>query len=215
MRRRMIGKGWQFRVYDLGNERVQKVPRSSFDSYFRALFSPLSPTRFRPFESVREVENTAFVRARAIENFKKVKDVVPREWFGNPTFNGGEIYGQDLLPTFEEYFATHTPGENKNLIRKYVWRLTEFWQYGFSDDVFNFAKNNGVTKSGEVVLLDLGELTFSREQVAQSIREEKWLQGPVSYNLIPHRGVAEVFKREMEQYFTLEILNEVWGTLLT
>lgn len=209
---KQIGKGLQYRVYDLKNGRVRKVRASPIESYLRVLLSK-SPRRFRPFQSMREVDRVFRARVNSIQSLKKIiGDPGLGMLLGHPVFLGGTDYEQDFCITLGRYVSSHAVNENKRILAEYIALIIKLWGYGLSDEGFNFSFNNGVDRYGTVILLDLGELTFERKDIECAIRQRKWL-GQLSYISLQDQTLADFYKDEMDRAVTLETLQKHWRVL--
>lgn len=85
------------------------------------------------------------------------------------------------------------------------------WQYGFSEIVWNPLTNNGIDAKGNIVLLDLGEITFDKTVVAKQITAKSWLKTWAHTKGLPD-GLKAHYRIVMEN--TLTFLNlKKWSEL--
>jgi len=210
----LIGKGWEYRVYDIGNGRVRKVKRTPVDSFCRLFFMPKPVKknrkfRFNPILSYWEMRRISRETDENISRFKKILPFMPDHLVGNPVFLNGVNYEQDYAISLFQYFKQHNVSENRKIITKYAELVVELWKYGCSDNVFNFYNNSGVDKNEQVTMMDFGELAFSKEKVYQAIQSKRWLFQP-SYALFRNEELKNYFQTEMERLITMKNLNKYW-----
>jgi hypothetical protein len=206
----LIGKGWQYRVYDLGNGRVRKVPRSLPDSFWRTFGHKKEKLYLRPLKSWKEAIRITRATKESVAEFHKHN--VPPELIGNVFFEG-VAYEQDKAIPLGEYLASHTVEEGKHAIAGYVALVMEFWKYGCADTVYNFTLNNAIDRSGRIIVIDIGEFAFAKDQAAADVRNKKWL-GQSSYTSMDNTDLKAFFAREMERQLTPENLEKQWGIAL-
>jgi len=206
---KLIGKGWQYRVYDIGNNRVRKTALSKLDSYVRAFGSRYSPTFLRPLKSLSEVSRIEAVGRASILGLSQNTSRFPMELFANPTFLVGISYEQDLVVPLEHYLSEHTLEENKQALKKYVELLITLWKLGIGETVYNFSINNGIDGDGRVVQMDIGELVFSKAEVLKTIHNKTWLT-QASYLFMQDGPLKEFYRQCMEENLTAANLDRYW-----
>lgn len=211
---KLIGKGWQYRVYDIGNDRVRKIKRSSIDSFGRIFFMPKPAPqhrkfRFNPILSFKEMRRISRNRDKNARVFKKFLDNIHGDLVGNPIYIDDVNFEQDYATPLMEYFKTHDKADNNEMITKYIELVIELWKYGFHDDIFNFPMNSGVDKNGSVIMIDLGEFVYSKDKVEESVQSKKWLSQPF-YAVFKGIWSREYFRKEMDRLITVENLNKNW-----
>lgn len=216
---KLIGKGWQYRVYDIGNERVRKIKRTPIDSFCRIFFMPKiimenRKFRFNPGLSYREMRRISHESEENIMKLKEILPSMPMYLTGNPVFLSGVNYEQDYATPLLRYFQEHEDTENKKAITLYARLILELWQYGCSDSVFNFATNSGVDSQNRVIQIDIGELDFEKNIVAEKVRNKKWLSQP-SYVFHLSDYMKRFFMDDMDNYVTIENLEKYWMSKLT
>jgi len=64
-----------------------------------------------------------------------------------------------------------------------------------------------------VILIDLAELTFSKNKVIKLIKSKKWLK-QYSYLTMKDIKLKQYFKEEMKNQITIENLKKYWETEL-
>ena len=203
-----LGGGLQYSVYQVSETRVRKVPASQFQkiAFCIAFGYPLLEIR----SSIKEVDELA---QASIQELKARGDTLPRELFGNPTFGTGIEYEQDLVTPVGNYLEDRSIDEKKKVFDGFIENSHALWSYGIADEVFNFTVNNGVTEQGTVVLSDLGELCFMKDDIAELIKQKLWLTQR-SFKEIRKSDPAfsTYIESEMDSKITLQNLNLHWGT---
>jgi len=215
---KLIGKGWQYRVYDIGNGRVRKIKRTPIDSFWRIFFMPKiikenRKFRFNPILSYREMRRISRESEANINKFKEILPSIPMYLTGNPVFLNGINYEQDYATPLLGYFQEHEDTENKKAITQYAQLILELWQHGCSDSVFNFATNSGVDSQNRVIQIDIGELDLEKNIVVEKVRNKKWLSQP-SYIFHLDESMKRFFMEEMDNYVTMENLEKYWMSKL-
>lgn len=95
------------------------------------------------------------------------------------------------------------------VVDEYVRFIIECWRRGFSERTYNLTKNNAYNHSG-VVLIDFGEITFSKEDVVSDIEDLRWLKRWSFMNDLDPE-LREYFRKQMKLYLTLDNLDRYWG----
>jgi len=95
------------------------------------------------------------------------------------------------------------------IIDDYTDFIYECWRNGFHEETYNFTINNGYNNEGKMVLVDPGELCFTKEKVLKQIKNEKWLNQH-SYNRDLSQLLQDYFKDKMREEVTEEKLESYW-----
>lgn len=204
--RKRLGGGLQYSVYQISESRVRKVPASLLQkiSFCVACGYPLRTIQ----ESIREVDALA---RTSIAELKARGSALPRELLGNPTFEEGIEYEQDLITPVGTYIQNKPLDVKKRIFDGYVENTLALWDYGIAEEVFNFTVNNGVTEEGKVILSDLGELCFAKDDIAELIEQKLWLtQRSFKEIRQSDRDFSVYIESEMEKHITLAELNKRW-----
>lgn len=199
-----IAQGLQYKVYDIGNDRILKKTTNNAEMAVKLI----SWGELNIKKLIREAID---IRKKSIEGLLNLGNIDPKI-LGNPKFLQNLSYEQDKVISVEDYMASHTVEENKRIIDKYIENIFETWKFGFADIVYNFTINNGVNLEGKVILIDLGELSFSKEEVGESIKNKKWLTRH-SYKTLKckDKELEQYFKETMEEMVTLSSLDKYWS----
>jgi hypothetical protein len=199
-----IGHGLQYDVYSKG-DKVIKVPTKRIQIAAR-LFSRNPSIVFDPFRLCKETGDAVRERKESVENLRKNCNLDLR-LLGNPVFRDG-IIEQDRVKILDDYLKQdHIKA--KEWVDRYIEFIFESWRNGFSEKVYNLTVNNGVDKSGKLILVDFGELTFKKIDVAEAIRIKRWEQS-WSFSCDLGTEIKEYYQKEMEKNLTLDNLDKYW-----
>lgn len=217
---RKIGQGLQYVVYDLGNGRVHKVETTfptklatvaHFAFLWRGAGLGLIPLpRMRDMYSF--ARGTKSSLERSLEGLRRNWGDIPLELLGNPKLLEGHVYEQDLVTPLGTRLAEITDeAAQRALIDVYLELVLTTWRYGFSDVVFNFTINCGFARNGQVILIDLGELTWDYEEIARHVRERSW-ERQWSLRELQRTSVGKYAHERLNTMLTLERLAREWGS---
>ena len=199
-----IASGLQYHVYDLGNGKVLKKETSKVYKLFK-LISWTPYLIFKPNQLVREINNSTKSTQKCFNKLKNSN--VDFTILGNPKFEDKKykyIYTQDKVKILSSKVSCSE-------IDLYIESIFDNWKNGFCDEIFNFSKNSGIDKNGKVILIDLGELVFSKDEVLELIKIKRWLKS-YSYFWIS-RDVKKYYVSHMEKNITKENLNKYWNSI--
>lgn len=197
-----IGEGLYYDVYELSSTRVLKVEKP----YWRKQLTYLKWGMLRYF--FRNLIHPGIFKS-SLEDSKRLP-VIGGELFGNTIFHDHFTCEQDKVQTIEAYFRTHSDEEKKVIIEKYIQLTYMLWERGFSDVVFNYLRNNGVTEDGRVILCDFNEVTFSKEETIRAVQRKPWLK-PWMLRLLFGSFERHVKKR-LHAAFTIAHIEKYWNT---
>jgi len=199
-----IGQGWQYTVYDLG-DRVRKIPHSREETE-QILFS--RGRKYKEGELEIIVDNIIRSREESIAGLQKRK--INQALLGNPIFLDNEIYLQDKAVPLRDKFSEFRENikEGHQLINEYTQFIFECWKNGFSERTYNFTINNAYNHRG-IILIDLGEIAFSKGSIKNNIEEERWLKS-WSFQKELDPKLKRYYKKQMKRSLTLENLEKYW-----
>ena len=204
-----IGQGYYYNVYDLGNGRVLKT-RTRHRTRLKKLFEWYGKTPLTKMHIFFSYPKYAWDARRELKRSVKASTLDP-EIFGNPVFKNRYDYEQDRTVLLGEYFKNHTLAENKVRFNEYPHLLHILWRSGFSDVVFNFTKNNGVSdRTDKLVFVDFNEFEQSKEKVAECIKTHKW-QTQASLREMPESKLKDYILSKMMEEITLLNLDRFWN----
>jgi hypothetical protein len=200
-----IGQGLQYRVYRLSKKRVLKVPTT-----YAQKLATLELWHLGKTKRSREAFARGTVRTlqKSLHGLQKIMRHIDASSIGNITFRSGMRYEQDYIEPLEKYIKSHSYTENKSIIDSYIDNVLQTWRCGFADTIFNFTINNGVVRN-RAVLLDIGELTFSKNKIRSQLQKQTWLKQS-SYMRLEDQRLKKYVKKEMRRRVTLVTLNKLW-----
>lgn len=168
----IIGKGWQYTVYDLGNGRVYK----KFNPYQES-FKIILRDRWYIFwmvpSLIREMKVNAMRSLDFLDQFL-TQHPMQAVLFGNYKRINELDIEQDKVISLKVYFKNHPLEENKIVIDQFVELCRLFYGYGFMDKALKIGDNFGVNKNGQIVLMDIGEIWFDEKSVEKQIKNRVW-----------------------------------------
>jgi hypothetical protein len=196
-----IGSGLQFNVYDLGNGKVLKTFRTKFQMYLtNFLWEPY--LIFSPWILIKRIKNAQKERGFSINYFEKNNQ---KNLLANLEFIKNKIFQDKVIPL--KRLMGKSLDRDKIIIDKYANFIFDCWKQGFADKVYNFTKNNGVDKEGNIVLMDFGEITINRKDIERSIVSKRWKRaGCYRYRI--HGKAKQYYSQKMKETLTLENLEK-------
>ncbi len=203
-----IGEGWDYNVYDLNQNRVQKFQKTKFQLYW-LLFKT-----FNIIPLIRALSGGNFwsnisSSINFVKNFLKDKPEI--SWFfGNPQFGDDNSYSQNKVIPLRKYLSRVSFQEQKEIIEKYFSSIEFMWKYRFSDTSFKFSKNYGVDEQGRVILIDLSNLTQDKMEVEKLLQNKLPLKVWV-YRKMTNLKLKQYYKRIAEKELTTEKLQAIWN----
>ncbi len=203
-----IGEGFYYSVFDLGNGRVAKK-LNSHKIMYQKLMRWYGTTRFRKIKRALGYPYYVYQARKSLALSPLVAKINP-EIFGNPTFSNRYEYEQDKAIVLEEYFRAHSLAENKKIFDQYIILFKKLWSFGYSDTVFNFTINNGVSsKTGELIFIDFNEFTRSKQAIITDIESKKWLQQS-TLTCLEAGSLKEYIVAKIETEITVTELEKRW-----
>jgi hypothetical protein len=207
MRRRLIGAGLQYRVYDLGNRRVLKIPTTRSQKLLLLLrWGYLKPAS--TYKAMRWAETMA---RDSTEGLKSRSSAIDAAIFGNPSFGPELRYEQDKAVPLGVYFERHSLAENRKAIDLYIAHNFTLWSFGIGDVTFNFTTNHAIADKGEVSMIDVGELSFSKADMANCIEVATWLW-QWSFRGLRDGNLKGYFQEAMAKAMTVANLEKHWNS---
>jgi hypothetical protein len=172
-----IGSGWQFDAYAAGG-RVHKVPVSGLRMAARVV-------RSYPTLVARPIELVAKVRQLISEREGVLAELASREVDRDLLANFREQDGRYLQDRVQPLGAILSDGRDPyELMDRYVASIRHGWASGLAETSFNFTVNHGLDERGAVVIIDVGELSFSRDDVEDLVAARFW-EGAYSVRVLP------------------------------
>lgn len=204
---KLIGKGLQYRVYDIGGGRVRKF-ETTCTQKFLTLLGWYFPKR-DILRIPKDIRDSFEITNDSISWLKRNADIIPNAILGNVKYLEGNGYEQDKAQPLIKYFNSHSNEENAKAIEGYAVLILLCWSKGFSDIVFNYLVNAGVNNAGAVVLIDIGEISHNKNDVKKIVAEKKWLTQS-SYSQFTKNSLKSVIKEIFDKKFTVEALEKNW-----
>lgn len=203
-----IGNWVQYFVYDLFNWKVLKRKTSFLKKLqiFHGWWPDLEYKILLKY-SFNTTKDTKLAKKYILNN----KNLL--HLFGNPEypnkFFGKYDFIQDKLTPLDRYLQNNNFEDNKIVLMKYISFLLDNWKYGFCDKIFNFDRNFWVDENWNMIMLDFGELSFSKNEVEESINQKIWLIRESYMDL--SEELKLYFKNIMDEFITLENLEKRWN----
>ena len=201
-----IGRGYYYNVYDLGNGRVRKIPRSQIAQVWQLFVW----TFLTPKTLVEEFIRAPYSEKNRKEQYDLSSQIAAADpaLFGHPVFFGWE-YEQDKATDLETLLPRVEPDVFLGYCKEYVKCIHGLWKKGMGEEVFNFMRNAGITLEGNMVLLDLNEYTFDKKRMIQMIGRRRYLRAFHTYK-IPF-GLRKKIRQLFDKEFSLDKFDELWG----
>lgn len=193
----VVGKAWQYTVYDLRNGRVYKK-FNSYDESFKIILRDWWFVFWKTPSLVKEMKDSAIKSLDFLENFLGQHPEY-KALFGNFERIGELDIEQDKVVPLKIYFKNHLTEENKIFIDKFVELCRIFFKFGFMDKALKVGENFGINKDGQVILMDIGEIWFDKDSVKKQIKNRVWTSW-WWMRCVP-RELREYYIREMDKVF--------------
>lgn len=204
-----IGRGVQYKVIDIGEGRVLKIPLTTDESY-AVVASRRAPNQITGSERLRipryrsEAIESCHTMQQIIEDFPLAAALV-----GHPVFKEDGMYIQDKVVPLETALNKCPTKVAKDLLSKYVRSNLTCWSFGFAEHVYNFSVNNGVDAEGNLVLIDFGEITTDYARVTRHVSARKWLDA-YSYTSLPDQELRMYYAEITAELLSVDSLARSW-----
>jgi len=200
----LIDSGWQFRVYDRGSH-VEKVPRNRLSVLSSILdFRPLLV--FRPLKLKDKLDRLIDDRKEGLRRVESGS--FPDELVADTKIENGNLV-QKKVTMVKNAIEEADAERGRELIDMYIEHMKQSWKHGFSESSFNFTINHGIDEEGRMVLVDIGELNYSKSEVREQIENQKWLEQSIYRDFLP-QNLRKYFKNKMNEELTTAKLEENW-----
>lgn len=195
---KLLGRGWQYSVYDLENGRVIKKMNSRFLAYLQMLKGCFPYTKLGINQFPKMFQASVNMATNSIRSLKKIS--FDKKLLGNPKFFENSLeYEQDKIIPVEDYLKTISVEEGKKAIDEFYNFNINLISLGFIDKSFAIAKNFGIDHQGKIILSDLGELYFSPE-LRNQIQKRPWAANYVIKPL--PKNLRNYFVEKMDRLLT-------------
>ena len=169
---KFLGRGWQYSVYDIGNGRVMKKYNTWLEAYIVMLkdaFAHLRP----PVVCFSKYYYEG--RALAQSSLKKLSELPLEQWmFGNPKIVGMYEYEQDFAESLATHLKRISDAERKQAIDKFAEFAKLLLTHSIVEKNFNIGDNFGLNNQKQVILIDIGEILFGKEEILEQIKKRVW-----------------------------------------
>lgn len=190
---KFIGRGWQYTVYDIGNNRVLKKYNTRLQAYL-IMFQQNFPYVSYPIWNFSKYH--AGCRNTALGSIKKIKETtLSPALFGNSKILNELDYEQDKVIPLHVYFEKLSLEEGKSVIDRFITFNLFLLQNRLIDKSFLIGKNYGIDSRGEIILIDIGELYSADESIQRQIGLKPW----------DHEYVTSSIPKRFRQYFVSEM----------
>ncbi len=209
---KLLGKGKEYRVLDIGNGRVLKVAHSICYQCALSLYIWLQGKNSF-IQSLIDIKRVVRRRRDSAAYLKHIHNSLDLRLLANPVFLGKTSYVQDKVVILEDILDELPLRESKKIVDQYIRLILTTWQYGFSDTVFAFAVNNGLNAQGELVQIDFGAIVLAPDLMETHIINKRWLKTD-SYRKLKNKQLKEYYRLSMDAEVSLLNLRKLWGTKL-
>lgn len=204
-----IGSGVQYDVYDLGNGRVRKIETSLLVKIIRFhRIAPKYKIYLHPIHNIRTAIGAGKMTKDSVDYLRRNSNNIDLSLLGNPSINDLG-YDQDFAPTLGERLFSVDFEMQKRLVDGYMNNILMSWDFGFSDTNFNFMINSGVNNKGEVILADLGELSWNKDEVYKLVKSKHW-EKRSSFNKMEEGALKKYFQEQFNDQITIDNLENRW-----
>lgn len=166
----VVGEGWDYIVFESSNypDRVIKILRP----FWKQIWS----RKLMPWRLIEIFANRHARRDHMLRTAQGLRPIIAKHsyMFANPIFIG-TTYTQDRVVSLRDYFKTCSKDEIKRLLKLFYLFQIKCWKLGFSDQTFKFS-SYGLDKNGNLVMIDLSEMTFDESRIDELIKSKRWLR---------------------------------------
>lgn len=208
----LLGNGAQYRVYDLGNNRVRKVPLT-----FEESTDVVDGWYDKPQDDTPEVVGKILrLRDQGTSYVQSLIEAQPgiARFFGNPTFHEDGVIEQDKITTAADHLDRLVDEDD---IRSFFVDSTDAikraWDYGICDKVFNMLNNYGVDADRKLVMMDFGEISNDLEYAHRLVDNQAWRESYDFRNGL-NAEKQQIFAEIATASLTPDSLDRHWGKAL-
>lgn len=194
---KVIGRGWQYTVYDIGNGRVLKKYHTKTVAYLMML-RDCFPYIKHPLWKFNGYYQQC--RKEAIESIQKIHHSTLENWMlGNPHARNEFDYEQDVAIPLRKQLECAKLEEGKKIIDAFVEFNKILVKNSLIDRNFLITDNFAMNATGNIVLIDLGELYSDAKQIHDHILKRPWTSSDV-LNSLP-KNLRDYFVEKMNAVF--------------
>ena len=191
-------RGWQYITEDIGNGRVRKTYNSWFEAYGVMLRDSFRHRRLPVIRFSRYYNEGKVAAARSLARIKGLE--LDKSLLGNPTLLNEYDYEQDKIKPLSDFFKSVSVEEGKKVVDKFVLFNFDMMSKTLMEKNFNIADNYGLNISGNIILTDLGELCFKKEEIISQLKKRVWAAPDVVAHLPSE--IKAYFVQQMDVHFT-------------
>lgn len=194
---KLLGRGWQYSTYDIGNHRVLKKFNSRLVSYYMMLHDSF-PYVVNPPWKYPKFYNRAL---RESINSRKIveESTIPKWMLGNPVYRNDLDYEQDIAQPVYEALIEMGEQKREEAIDDFIALNIILLNEQIVDRGFVITTNFSINKDGKIILTDLGELYHHRDMIAKLLTMRPWAEDHVLYRL--PQSLRKYFIESMDATF--------------
>lgn len=202
-----IGEGWQYKVYRKDNK-VIKIPKNNLE-IIKTIITDYPRLLLHPLDLYSKLKWIKEERRKSLERLKDSN--LPKEILANYSFEDKRIIQSEVTP-IKQILDESNISRQRRIIDDFIEFTIKCWKFGFSEKTYNFTVNHGVDEKGNIVLMDFGEITFSKERIKHDIENQVWLDKH-AYNERISKELKPYFKKQMSDRLTVNKLENMFGSL--
>ncbi len=188
-----IGQGWQYTVWDIGENRVRKTFNTKYQAY-SIFLRECFPYIHYPIWKFPKFHKD--LRKKAVESISWVRQTnLELSLFANPKILNDCDYEQDRIVTLGEHLKHASQKDGEDTINAFVSLNKFLLQNSVIDKSFLIGKNYGLDAHGKVILIDIGELFFDKDKIERQIKLQPW----------DHTYVTSTIPKKFRNYFVSEM----------
>lgn len=197
---KVLGRGWQYTTYDLGNGRVLKKYNSLIVAYWVIFFDYLE---YLGFSIWKIPAYHRWCKGVARDSMQKISNNTLEPWMmGNPKVLNGLDYEQDKLKPLHDELKNVGTEAGMRLVDDFIVFNKILVERSLIDKNFNIGKNFGLDMEERIVLMDLGELYSDRAAIEGQQRDRPWRNMYVA-DTVPDEKVRQYYLDQMDKAFGL------------
>jgi hypothetical protein len=194
---KVIGRGWQYTTYDIGNARVLKKFNTRFTAYLMMLHDSFPYVR-HPFWKFHKYYKRC--RQEAAGSIQKIlHTTLEGRVLGNPRVLNELDYEQDKVTPLRRCLKSATLEEAKKIIDAFVEFNKTLIGHSLIDRNFLITDNFATSADGNIILVDLGELYSDPKVIRDHIAKRPWTV-PDVLNSLP-KNFRNYFVEKMDFAF--------------
>ena len=197
---KVLGRGWQYTVYDMRNGRVLKKYNTRFIAYCMMLHDCFPYIKYPVWEFPKYHKRC---KREAAESIQKILHTTLESWMlGNPQTRNELDYEQDAVIPLRKYFKHLTLEEGKKIIDAFIEFNKILIKHSLIDRNFLITDNFAIDVNKNIILIDLGELYSDAKQIHNHIAKRPWMSFDV-VNSLP-KSLRGYFIEKMDENFYIK-----------